>query len=75
MRFHFKEERDSTNYGPNLTDYAFPFPSIGVLPSRDGKNMGNTYLLFQLHSMDALTYVRKHSMNANACVLIQFTTT
>lgn len=75
MGFHFKEEGDSTNYGPKLTDYKFFFPSVDVLPSRDGRNMGNAYRSnSQLYSMDALTYARQHSVNADACVLIQFTT-
>lgn len=55
MGFHFKVEGDSTNYGANLTDYKFPFPSVDVLPSRDGRNMGNAYCSnSQLYSMDAL---------------------
>lgn len=73
MGFHFKAG-DSTNYGPNLTDYKFPFPLVDVLPSRDGRNMGNTYCSnSQLYSTDALVDARQHGINADAYVLRQFT--
>lgn len=66
MGFHFKEEGDSINYGPNLTDYRFPFPSVDVLPRRDGKNLGNDYCSSPLIcSMDTLTYARQHGINAD----------
>lgn len=71
MGFHFKEEGDSINYGPNLTDYKFPFPPVDVLPSRDGKNLGNDYCSSPpICSMDALTYARQHGINADTCANI-----